>query len=980
MPLKNKVALTLQYNSEEKPLSGVGPGVGHEFIKAYFPEARNSIRIASAYFTLRGYKLGRESTGADVQIQILVGREEGENVQTAVIDEILSDLGQCETDLWKTVFELVERMKRGQFLIRDAREMQTKFHCKFYICDDQIIWHGSANYTGLGLRTNAEQASVSRDPDQIRQFTQWYDDVSKNAKDLLIELIARLEKWLELASPFEVYLKTLLLLNNLPDHLARPGAHQPVYYQKGVIARALRQAEDYGGVLIVAATGLGKTIMGAEIAMRLQAAGKIKRVILISPDGVRENWEDQFEGRDIYPKYFNIGVLFRRAMGQSRHQADQLEKQLRRADHETAILIDEAHFYRNQLLSEKSKHRKSLVYQRLGLAVKAGAKIFLLTATVYGTNLQNLNSLLYLLPHRRPTLFDTESPWAARDEQAFVNLPVITILGLPHVLKMARDRGDIDDEGRTFIQLAGERHYLPAKLSLHTVRYRLYLQDELQVAFDRRCFDQAYKFQQPWYDDEKNAVRQGLIDTVYNSSLMSWLSSPAAMAYSLEQNLKTLGDTDEVNSKVDSTPSANAEIVTPQINFWGQPATGRRGRRRTKAGRHNSSGHGHNAPMHLSYVEREALLRPLLDQLSQPEVNSDDKFQKLKAILESRCVRGGGKVIIFVKRHVTALYLLEVLDIIFDSRLSIGCTVEGDEDNPRLMAGRERSEVLKRFSPRSHNFDADQPYNILICTDADGVGVNLQDADTVVNYDPPEGSDVLFQRAGRVLRMTNDSERVVHFYTLIPMLAEETNSRSKAQNSIHEIFSRITHRHARSQRILGSSVLSSEAELDIPLDGELDVEQLTRDSQSLKEIGGLGAEAMMAHTAVLEQYRSRAESLPPYLLSARNYWGTYPGMFVLLQHGEVYRPIVFNLAKQRLEVLGDLELLDLIACSETEPRAVVPPETIERIANRVTQAWCVAENIPIEQVRKICALYLMPASQNRELENLFTSFEENPEE
>ncbi|WP_366145953.1 MULTISPECIES: C-terminal helicase domain-containing protein [unclassified Nostoc] len=58
------------------------------------------------------------------------------------------------------------------------------------------------------------------------------------------------------------------------------------------------------------------------------------------------------------------------------------------------------------------------------------------------------------------------------------------------------------------------------------------------------------------------------------------------------------------------------------------------------------------------------------------------------------------------------------------------------------------------MSPRSHNYKANREYDVLICTDADGLGVNLQDADTVVNYDPPEGADELFQRAGRVLRMT----------------------------------------------------------------------------------------------------------------------------------------------------------------------------------------------------------------------------------
>lgn len=564
MARRAKVALVLQFGSDNKPTSGVGPGVGLEFIKAYFPEAQHTIRIASAYFRLAGHKLGRKYISPDVKFQILVGREEGQNVQATVIEEITADLGQCETALWNTVFDLVERMKRRQFIIRDAREMHTNFHCKFYICDDKLIWQGSSNYSKRGLCQSAEQVSVSRDSEQIHLFTQWYDNVAQNARDLLAELIEKLETWLNLATPFEVYLKALFLLNNLAEYPTAPGAHSPVYYQKGVIARALRQADEYGGALIIAATGLGKTVIGAEIALRLQAAGKTNRVVLIAPGGVRENWEQQLENRNVKFKFYNIDVLFRKASQRSHHQPTQLERQLQLANNNTVIIIDEAHFYRNELLREKSKRGKSLVYKRLVPAVKAGAKIFLLTATVYSTDFLNLDSLLYLLPHRfySPNLLEEQSPWKIDSAEEFSRLPVVTVLGLPHVLKMARNRGDIDANGRTFIQFGDERRYLPKSLKLYSVRYQLFLQPELQAAFDCRYFEQAFKFPQVWFDDETMALRQSATDTVYNSSLMSWLSSPIAMAYSIEQNLATLSNSEQVE-----------DASQLSLNLWEQPTT-----------------------------------------------------------------------------------------------------------------------------------------------------------------------------------------------------------------------------------------------------------------------------------------------------------------------------------------------------------------------------------------------------------------------
>lgn len=529
MANKPKLNLSLQFGSNNNPLSGVGPGVGFEFIEAYFPKAQNTIRIASAYFTLKGYKIGKDFISPKTQLQVLVGREEGVHVQDALIDEIVDDFGDCEEVLHETIVDLIQRIKSGQFVIKDARELQVKFHCKFYICDDKYIWHGSANYTGKGLTQSAEQISLSEDLEQINLFSQWYDDALQNARDVLAELVEKLESLIKLVSPFDVYLKTLLFLNSLPDLKRRSNARIPTYFQKGVIANALDQVNKYGGGIIVAATGLGKTIIGAEIALHLLSAQKIKRVILIAPNGVRENWEQAFESLDLYPKYFNTGVLFR-SPSRSMSKVKELDILLKSSDNETLIIIDEAHFYRNQLLSEKIKRKQSLVYRRLTPVVEAGAKIVLLTATVYGTNYQNLNSLLYLLPHRQTNLSTRSVPWEAKNAYEFSQLPVVTILGLPHVLKMAKHKGDVDEDGRTFIQISNRRKYLPEKIKLYSVRYDLFLQTEIENAFEKLCFDQAKKFPKSWFDDDTLTIREGITDAGRKTAVDSWLSSPMAMA------------------------------------------------------------------------------------------------------------------------------------------------------------------------------------------------------------------------------------------------------------------------------------------------------------------------------------------------------------------------------------------------------------------------------------------------------------------
>jgi len=127
---------------------------------------------------------------------------------------------------------------------------------------------------------------------------------------------------------------------------------------------------------------------------------------------------------------------------------------------------------------------------------------------------------------------------------------------------------------------------------------------------------------------------------------------------------------------------------------------------------------------------------------------------------------------------------------------------------------------------------------------------------------------------------------------------------------------------------------------------------------------------MLSHVAVLEQYRSRAEELPEYLLSAKSYSKPQPRIFVLLKYESKYCPILFNLSSKKLEKQDELAILDLIACIESEPCAAIQPAEIEKIANQAARAWCDFENISVDRVSKICGLYLVPLEKTAEINRL----------
>ncbi len=950
--------LDLPLGPDGRPLSGVGPRAPYQFVKVYFPEAELIVRIASAYFTLSGYKLGRKHIAEEVQFRILVGKEDGRNVRQAILDEIWEDLQRCDTDLWQTVDELVRKLRAGQFKIVDARAMEVPFHCKFYIIDDKAMWHGSSNFSRQGLMVSIEQVALIRDPDQITYFTQQYEDYFTQATDLVEKLIQILEGWLRLAEPFDIYLKTLLALNDLPDRDVRTGlgAHPPLYYQKGVIARALRQISEWGGACVVAATGLGKTVIGAEIASRLVAAGKARRFILITPKGVQTNWEGECDGRDLNYKHFNNSILFKKAM-QDHHQASALDRQLALADSDTTIIIDEAHWYRNELMARR-KRKHSLVFDRINTAAnERGSKVVLLTATAYGTNLQNLDSLLHLLPHRMPVinlLGTRNGPWTAPDADAFARLHVVTVLGLPHVLNIARQRGDVDENGRTFIQFGGERRYLPHKLRLSAVRYDLPEAEAVQGVLQDGYFDQQNKFRQEYFDDASREIRPGLIDTVFNSAISSWLSSPPAFRASVLKNLST------------PDPDQPAEVGMAQ-DFWGNaPREVPRARRSQSERRRTGTSHRFETPLKLTAAERLPVLQPLAQRLADMGYKQDDKLAKLLAILRQHC-RDGGKVIIFVGLYNTATYLIQAIGHSLPA-LRIGCTVEPG-DAPKLKPSHERQQILKSFSPRSHDLIMwEQEFDVLICSDADGIGVNLQDADTIVNYDPPEGADRLFQRAGRILRMTADPFRVIHLYTMVPSVIDHPEP-GAINRIIQDVFRRATRRHERSKQILGSPILTDSPEQVVSLDDERDVDVLIRDTDILNDLGGIPVTPSITHTAVLEQHRERALALQDNLQSARRSPNDHRLVYVLVRVDDQLFPIVYNASLRQLEDKDDLEVLDLLACPEDEARAPVPAAKVERLANQAVRVWAKAHKIELQGVRKVCSMYLLPDQATDDLDD-----------
>jgi len=165
----------------------------------------------------------------------------------------------------------------------------------------------------------------------------------------------------------------------------------------------------------------------------------------------------------------------------------------------------------------------------------------------------------------------------------------------------------------------------------------------------------------------------------------------------------------------------------------------------------------------------------------------DPKIEALKQIIGNPRVKSEKlsdvgslnrkKVIIFTQYRDTAYYLYYNLLDWVEQEIDLHTWLK-DSRSERIKIGLVTGETetstkinyIRRFAPQANNgYEEASRYGeleILVSTDALSEGVNLQDADAVINYDLPWNPMVIVQRVGRVNRIGNEKD--VYVINFIP--------------------------------------------------------------------------------------------------------------------------------------------------------------------------------------------------------------------
>ncbi len=891
-----------------------------ERVRLLLLEATQEIRIASGFFTVGGWNLIREYTNKK-QTYLLVGlyEQSTDNVKLVLeklVDEIMRSLRTgCDEHRWKAVSDLVQKLQSREFEIVDARAI--RHHAKLYIADRNAVIIASSNLTVQGLTGQIEAGNVLRDPREVESLTQKFDEYFVEAKNITEELLEALSKWLQFALPWDIYLKTLLALEAIEPHESCY-SKQPVSYQIDMIAQTLRQIRQYSGSMLVASTGLGKTVVAVHIALHLYKEKIINNIVVIAPKPVRKNWQLEMRDAGLPCEYFNRHALDAKTTKNNKNLED-FEEIIKDSNRlKWFLIIDESHDFRNRfkkdLQNRKKNPQERLAFQRLQKLCQAeNTKVLLLTGSPYAKEIENINHQLFLLPHTSesealfPDYVDGDRAWKISEVEEFTKLPVTSLLTTPYVARYygEKEKDDI------YINFGDSKQYIP-KIILNTVTFPLPLQAELTFAFSEGYFD----LDSPHHMGNKNIRTQARV---------AWTSSLRALEIVLVRTMDT----------PDGENSYNLE----------------------------------NSVFRYSQLERQHVLHPVLTKLQSLKPKDDIKLQTLVFLLD-KAEKESKKVIIFCERHSTVAYLCEGLESLLPS-FKIVTTIESGEGicDYKLKGSQVSEEIIKRFSPIANNAKIDnENFNVLICTDAHGVGLNLQDASVVINYDIDWTPVTLIQRAGRILRFWH-SPRTIEIYTFVPSL--QTNRLDLNKNlsdikqnllDIRKRWIKLMDRHNESNKIIELPVLTEQNTQQVDVAGIASPVTIKSGNFKLTDLGDLEISPYYYHTAKLQQNRDRAERLSSDLVSAKIGPVSTPKIYVLLLHQGKYNPILCNISNGNLEFqsLSENEILDLIACDRQTEIARSEFDEVDRLGNACIELWCSSNSIPPEEVERICTLYIKP--------------------
>jgi len=691
-------------------------------------------------------------------------------------------------------------------------------HAKLYLChkndkDAPLIGYvGSSNLTMAGLSKQGELNVNVVEQDAAEKLNKWFEerwddrwciDISKE----LVEIIDNSWARESAIPPYHIYLKIAYHLSQEArsgiDNYIIPKILQTdlLPFQMNAVSVAVRHLDKRGGVLISDVVGLGKTMTATAVA-KLFEETYFTETLIICPKNIKEMWESYKHKYHLTGDVKSISMINKKFLEETRRYR--------------VVIIDESHNLRN-------KEGKCYAILKEYLE-KNESKVILLTATPYNKSYLDIsNQLRLFIPEDKDLGISPEN--FIRNVGGAIEF-IAKYQYSPNTL-LAFEKSEFSEDWQELLKMYMVRRtrtfikenyatYDPNKnqyyLTFNDNRIEYFperIPKKIEYAFDSNDKNDIYV---KLYDDNVVNLINGLYLARYGlgnyinkenealasndekkiianlgragkrlmgfcrtnlfkrleSSGFSFLISLArhvlrneVFIYALENDLpipiglQEKTEMDEFIEENDNEDIGELHLITEE-KVYKQLSEKHYERISKEKNRYD-------------WISTKLFDKNLKDLLIS-DVNqiisiikigknwnpNDDK--QLNA-LENLCRNEHkiDKILIFTQFADTAYYLYNNLKN--RGINNIACAT-GDIDNP--------TDLAYRFSPVSNKVkDVKNELRVLISTDVLSEGQNLQDAHIVVNYDLPWAIIRLIQRAGRVDRIGQTSDKIV-CYSFLP--------------------------------------------------------------------------------------------------------------------------------------------------------------------------------------------------------------------
>ena len=584
-------------------------------------------------------------------------------------------------------------------------------------------------------------------------------------------------------------------------------------FQRDGAKSVITRLQKHNGCILADSVGLGKTYTALAVIKYFEL--KNERVLVLCPKKLRENWS-------LYPVYyshtdnpferdrFGYTLLSHTDLSRSRGKSGDTDLANFNWRNFDMVVIDESHNFRNDSKPKRDEEgtiRHSRYSRLLEEVIKEGTqtKVLMLSATPVNTSLIDLRNQIYLMTEGRQDVFreslgignidvmlkqaqrefksweKTTAQTGRKDKSKLLEQLGADFFGLLGGISIARSRRQIEtfyaDEmdriGEFPIQRRPENHHprtdLTGRLSYKGLAEQI---EEFALSVYRPSRYVTSEEAKRRLADEKRTLRFNQEDRerfLIGMIRTNFLKRLESSAHSLSETLgRTVRKIDDLVAKIDSFLKTRAAVssqadILPDDDDDDEEFLVNRARN----------------PYHLRELD---LPRWRADLLTDKETldaawqkvrtispDRDGKLRKIKEHVRSRVNRPtkdkdgrhNRKILVFTTFKDTAVYLYDNLQ---SSAKELGLNmalVAGDMT--RTEFGDDNfNAILNNFAPRARRRagGVNGEIDLLIATDCISEGQNLQDCDTVLNYDIHWNPIRIIQRFGRIDRIGSRSNAV----------------------------------------------------------------------------------------------------------------------------------------------------------------------------------------------------------------------------